>query len=71
MEKVNINVQKAAKACEVKKVEGAAIKGAGNGTTGGIRPIDPIVVPKEPRKPIRNPGIAGGERALKDVKIKK
>lgn len=70
MEKVNIKVEKAAADCSVKKVE-ASIKGAGNGTTGGIRPIDPIVVPKEPRKPIRNPGIAGGERALKDVKIKK
>lgn len=64
MEKVNIKVEKAAADCSVKKVE-ASIKGAGNGTTGGIRPIDPIVVPKKPIKPI-NPGIPGGERALRD-----
>lgn len=69
MEKVNIKVEKAAAECDVKKVN-TSIKSAGNGTTGGIRPLDPI---EKPKKPITNPGIVlpGGERALKDVKIRK
>ena len=64
MEKVNIKVEKAAAECNVKKV-GTSIKGGAGGIPGGVRPLDPIVNPREPIKPI-NPGIPGGERALRD-----
>jgi hypothetical protein len=68
MEKVNIKAQKAEKACELKQVDGATIKGINPGNGGG-RPVKPVI-PETPIEP-RTPG-NGGMRPLKDsVKIRK